>query len=1153
MTRPKFGISLIAFSALLVFSLGLSPGAKAQMSMAGMTQEKMLQMNSTTNAQRQAAALRILQSKSTPPATPSLITGAQAGYLAATPGGTPDYFGLTPNWAFSPLPQSDAAAPGVPTGGIHKFVDALPQLDTPNLIQQQIPVAVPDTITYPGTDYYEISAVEYTEQMHTDLPEKTKLRSYVQTNNGTDQNTQLNTIAPASVHYIGPLIIADKNRPVRIKFTNALPNTANGGDLFIPTDVTAMGAGVGPDGVQKYTQNRAVVHMHGGFTPWISDGTPHQWIVPADEASTTLTKGDSTQYVPDMDIPPAGSVTLYYTNQQSGRLLFYHDHALGITRLNVYVGEVAGYVIRDDTEKALETNNILPPLADNIPLLIQDKTFVSDTGAKGIYSVKVTSGGTGYTAPTVDFVDPAGLGSGATATATVVGGVVTAITLTNNGSGYTTPPSVVITDSTGSGATAYAFVDSILSTDPTWDTAKYGGRASLWFPHVYMTNQNPYDLSGANAMGRWDYALWFWPPYTNLLEHGPLLNPYAAVDAPWEPPVIPGTPNPSQVPEGFMDTMMVNGTPYPYLEVEPRAYRFRILNGCNDRFLNLQLYVADPGVTTLDGRTNTEVKMVPASPGAANFPAYWPTLDNRDGGLPDPATVGPNMIQIGNEGGFLPAPVELPNTPVGYNYNRRDIVVLNVQEKTLFMGPAERADVVVDFSAFPGQTLILYNDSPAPVPAFDARFDYYTDDPDNTDTGGAPTTLAGWGPNTRTIMQIRVAAGPIVPFNKTALFDAFKSTGSVAGGNFVPGAYASAQNPVLVPQSGYNSAYNQTFPTDSFVRIQDTSFTFTPMDTATPLTVPLQPKAIQELFEINYGRMNATLGVELPFTNNQNQTTIPYGYVDPPTEVINASPVVGVPVAGDGTQIWKITHNGVDTHAIHFHLYDVQLINRVGWDGAVRAPDANELGWKETVRMNPLEDCIVALRPTMPKLPFGVPDSERYYDPTRAPHTTLQFMGIDPQTGFPISVTNEKVNFAWEYVWHCHLLGHEENDMMRPQVFNAPRALPARPILRVTAQLGSNLLAWTDGTPAVVTDLATMGNPRNEIGFKVMRAVLGVNGVPGPYSLLTTALANQTSYTDSSIAPNTSYKYKVIAFNAAGESSSMPGYPMPPEYLLLLF
>ena len=60
----------------------------------------------------------------------------------------------------------------------------------------------------------------------------------------------------------------------------------------------------------------------------------------------------------------------------------------------------------------------------------------------------------------------------------------------------------------------------------------------------------------------------------------------------------------------------------------------------------------------------------------------------------------------------------------------------------------------------------------------------------------------------------------------------------------------------------------------------------------------------------------------------------------------------------------------MDTHAIHFHLFNVQVINRVGWDGAIRPPDPNELGWKETVRMNPLEDIIVALRakPTYPSL-----------------------------------------------------------------------------------------------------------------------------------------------------------------------------------------
>ena len=71
------------------------------------------------------------------------------------------------------------------------------------------------------------------------------------------------------------------------------------------------------------------------------------------------------------------------------------------------------------------------------------------------------------------------------------------------------------------------------ATDPTWcdPTKPQWGKTqgSLWFPHVYMPNQNPWDVSGANAMGRWDYALWFWPPFTGLLNHGTLPNPYFGI------------------------------------------------------------------------------------------------------------------------------------------------------------------------------------------------------------------------------------------------------------------------------------------------------------------------------------------------------------------------------------------------------------------------------------------------------------------------------------------------------------------------------------------------------------------------------------------------------------------------------------------------
>jgi FtsP/CotA-like multicopper oxidase with cupredoxin domain len=242
-----------------------------------------------------------------------------------------------------------------------------------------------------------------------------------------------------------------------------------------------------------------------------------------------------------------------------------------------------------------------------------------------------------------------------------------------------------------------------------------------------------------------------------------------------------------------------------------------------------------------------------------------------------------------------------------------------------------------------------------------------------------------------------------------------------------PAAYAASQPPPIVPESAYASVFPSA-TTDTYSRIASMTLTYTPLDTTVSVTTTMEPKAIQELFELDYGRMNATLGVELPFTNFNTQTTIPLGYKDPLTEEIDNGQV----------QIWKITHNGVDTHAIHFQLFDVQLINRVGWDGAIRPPDANELGWKETVRMNPLEDCIVALKPEAPTgLPFAVPDSVRLLDPTMPAGAPLQL--TNPADGNVITTgpfaTNTYFNFGWEYVWHCHLLGHEENDMMRPVRF----------------------------------------------------------------------------------------------------------------------
>ncbi len=176
----------------------------------------------------------------------------------------PDYmFGTASNWHN--------------TKPIHKFIDGLPGLGASNAnnLGNYIPVGVPNTTTYPGSDYYEIDVVEYTQQLHSEL-NPTKLRGFVQHNVAAT-----NTVSGGASNYLGPLIIAKKDRPVRVKMRNLLP-TGAAGDLFLPVDTTMMGAGKGPtNGSGLYSQNRALFHLHGGINPWISDGTPHQWVTPA--------------------------------------------------------------------------------------------------------------------------------------------------------------------------------------------------------------------------------------------------------------------------------------------------------------------------------------------------------------------------------------------------------------------------------------------------------------------------------------------------------------------------------------------------------------------------------------------------------------------------------------------------------------------------------------------------------------------------------------------------------------------------------------------------------------------------------------------------------------------------------------------------------
>jgi FtsP/CotA-like multicopper oxidase with cupredoxin domain len=1185
---------------------------------------------------------------------------------------------------------------------IRKFVDTLPGLGAANAnnLGQYIPVAVADTTTFagngtaanPASDYYEIAVGEFHQQMHSDFPAGalgTTLRGYAQINGpaGAPNNVQ---------QYLGPAIIAKSydptkpagvngnGKPVRIKFHNNLPPNSL---MPLPVDTTIMGAGMGPaGGTTLYSQNRADLHLHGGATPWISDGTPHQWVTPTGETvpagafANNYLKGASFANVPDMiGTAPAckgacftpsatdGVGTYYYSNEQSSRLMFYHDHAYGITRLNVYAGMAAPYLLFDQFEedmiagtnvaganptnaKLLPDQSALSPYYRyGIPLVVQDKFFVND---------------------------------GPTSLPLAAQNAFNAV------NAAAVPPG------------KYVHTTATLTNDPLW--AYYAGTTggNLWLPHEYLPIENPNDPTGSTWDGRWDYSAFMIPPAlpTNLT-----------------------LPSPTIVPEVFADTMLVNGTAYPSVTLPPDATRFRILNACNDRSVNLQLYYAKDYVTGNICKTGnvytaancTEVATVPASPNAA-YPT-WP-VDGRDGGVPDPTTQGPPWIQIGNEGGLLAQIAIHPQQPIDYEYSRQNMPITGVVAKALLILPAVRADVIVDLSHFvAGDVLMMYNDAPAPMPGFWPSNDYYTNDPDQTGVGAAPTTPPGFGPNTRTVMQIKIAGAKTSSFDfsstATPGFVRNAATSSVARANVgiegpslqalraaLPQVFAASQPAPIVPQLAYNAAYPSgphhfAGATDNFVVGYQTTLNLSgtgqpiskiltmapgnnyltaptlkiiggggtgavatvgmnPMGAVTLLTggtgytsaptvtlgapvaavapaiavqatavatvsggtvnaismaepganytnivtaptctitggggtgatcsvmvgtlntvgsivltnggtgfirqpqillippatgglgavatamlagdLPMTGKNLTEGFDVEYGRMDIRLGS----TPNPLTPSVGAGfviglarYIDPPTEIMN-----------DGeTIIWRLSHLGVDSHAMHFHLFNMQVVNRIDFTNVLYAPYPEEVGWKETIRTNPMQDLVVAIRPTSMVLPFTIANSSRVLDPTTPVNSTTNFYPVAPPAGVPAVAqqTNALTNFGWEYVWHCHLLGHEENDMMRPMVLVVASVTP----------LAVTLNQPTPVTPVGVVNLVWVANLLSTVanaptGYLVQRtpgatAAAGGNTATNFATIASIYDATVKTYSDTTVAPSLIYRYRIVPFNLVGNS-----------------
>jgi FtsP/CotA-like multicopper oxidase with cupredoxin domain len=325
-------------------------------------------------------------------------------------------------------------------------------------------------------------------------------------------------------------------------------------------------------------------------------------------------------------------------------------------------------------------------------------------------------------------------------------------------------------------------------------------------------------------------------------------------------------------PEFFGNTIMVNGNTWPYQTVEQRRYRLRFLNGCQSRFLILDF-------SNIDG---VEV---------------W---------------------QIGNEGGFLAAPVNL----TADNGNR------------LLMALAERADLIVDFTNVPLGNHVLHNLGPdEPFGGGEPPDDFDSADPDTTGQ----------------VMQFRV-----VP--------------AVAADPTTPPRY------LVLP-------------------------TVTRLTGGTP-----RPLALIEKAGIGFdadgneveGPLEALLG-----TVNGDHRTVPQLWMDPVTE----NPSIGA------TEVWEFYNTTADAHPMHVHEVTFQVVNRQGLAlddageviqpiqlaGDPRPPESWENGWKDTV------------------------------------------------IAYPGEVTRLRLRFtnAGQFVWHCHIVEHEDNEMMRPYRIGPPQ--PGQP------------------------------------------------------------------------------------------------------------
>lgn len=208
------------------------------------------------------------------------------------------------------LAQEQAQAQLVDVSKLASFVDLLPVLPPAH----SGPTRPDPNDATRRIPYYHLSMEEVDAQLHRDL-KPTKVWGF----NGS---------------YPGPVIDVQAHRPIVVEWSNHLPK-----QHMFAVDYTLAGAG------HDQPAGRSVIHLHGGRVPSDSEGLPEDWV------------------------PPGKTQTCYYPNRQDAATLYYHDHALGISRLNVYAGLHGLYLVRDEVETSLK----LPRDKYEIPLVLADR------------------------------------------------------------------------------------------------------------------------------------------------------------------------------------------------------------------------------------------------------------------------------------------------------------------------------------------------------------------------------------------------------------------------------------------------------------------------------------------------------------------------------------------------------------------------------------------------------------------------------------------------------------------------------------------------------------------------------------------------------------------------------------------------------------